>query len=214
MSSKDKRIFDERRCRVCGCTEDDCSACIKKTGHPCHWVDDDLCSACAGNGVPKTGLAGRLRDWMKAQKRPFQQRDIYLALGITDTSERNSVYKAVRDFKRRGEVVQLPPDKRNRRQNTRYRYAQGWKGSQAGSVRPRIYKAMYVAGTFTANDIIRLCQRPGESVSRDWIDKIIRRLRKSGYLNQVGRRPCAHGAGAESIYHVTDRDRFRLEVMG
>ena len=39
-----------RICRVCGCTQDDCSQCIKKTGQPCHWVEDDLCSACQ---IPK-----------------------------------------------------------------------------------------------------------------------------------------------------------------
>ncbi|MDR1278598.1 MAG: hypothetical protein LBK02_07595 [Treponema sp.] len=38
-----------RRCRVCGCTDDDCHQCIEKTGHPCHWVEEDLCSACAGD---------------------------------------------------------------------------------------------------------------------------------------------------------------------
>lgn len=36
-----------RRCRVCGCTDDDCSQCIERTGAPCHWVEPDLCSACA-----------------------------------------------------------------------------------------------------------------------------------------------------------------------
>jgi hypothetical protein len=44
-------IFDEVNapvaCRVCGCTDDDCSGCIAKTGQPCHWVESDLCSACA-----------------------------------------------------------------------------------------------------------------------------------------------------------------------
>lgn len=35
-----------RRCRVCGCTDDDCRQCIKQTGAPCHWVEPDLCSAC------------------------------------------------------------------------------------------------------------------------------------------------------------------------
>ncbi len=35
-----------RKCRKCGCTEDDCSQCIEKTGQPCHWVEEDLCSAC------------------------------------------------------------------------------------------------------------------------------------------------------------------------
>lgn len=37
---------DVRRCRVCGCTEVDCSGCIERTGEPCTWVEQDLCSAC------------------------------------------------------------------------------------------------------------------------------------------------------------------------
>lgn len=36
----------ERRCRNCGCTDMDCSGCIEKTGQPCTWVEQDLCSAC------------------------------------------------------------------------------------------------------------------------------------------------------------------------
>lgn len=35
-----------RRCRVCGCTELNCAQCFVKTGKPCSWVEDDLCSAC------------------------------------------------------------------------------------------------------------------------------------------------------------------------
>ncbi|MFO0887566.1 MAG: hypothetical protein U0790_00305 [Isosphaeraceae bacterium] len=38
---------DVRRCRECGCTDDDCSDCIERTGEPCHWVEANLCSACA-----------------------------------------------------------------------------------------------------------------------------------------------------------------------
>jgi hypothetical protein len=34
-----------RRCRECGCTDEDCSGCIERTGAPCWWVDVDLCSA-------------------------------------------------------------------------------------------------------------------------------------------------------------------------
>ncbi len=37
-------------CRVCGCTDDDCAGCIERTGEPCHWAEDDLCSACANTG--------------------------------------------------------------------------------------------------------------------------------------------------------------------
>lgn len=36
----------DRRCRVCGCTEYDCRQCVEKTGEPCYWVEEDLCSAC------------------------------------------------------------------------------------------------------------------------------------------------------------------------
>ena len=40
--------FDVNRCRQCGCTDDDCSGCVERTGEPCYWVEADLCSACAG----------------------------------------------------------------------------------------------------------------------------------------------------------------------
>jgi hypothetical protein len=35
-----------RRCRVCGCTDEDCTRCVIRTGRACHWVEPDLCSAC------------------------------------------------------------------------------------------------------------------------------------------------------------------------
>lgn len=44
-----QKVIKERGpvCRVCGCTDDDCSQCIEKTGNPCYWIEEDLCSACA-----------------------------------------------------------------------------------------------------------------------------------------------------------------------
>ncbi|HEU4582487.1 MAG TPA: hypothetical protein VFS67_29720 [Polyangiaceae bacterium] len=38
-------------CAVCGCTEEDCSQCVEKTGEPCSWVAPGLCSACADQKV-------------------------------------------------------------------------------------------------------------------------------------------------------------------
>lgn len=38
-----------RTCRVCGCTDDDCLSCVERTGAPCSWVDEDLCSACVSS---------------------------------------------------------------------------------------------------------------------------------------------------------------------
>lgn len=43
-------------CRVCGCTDDDCSQCVERTGEACTWVEPDLCSACAQRqGKKETG---------------------------------------------------------------------------------------------------------------------------------------------------------------
>ena len=158
---------------------------------------------------PKTGLASRMRAWMKAQSRPWTKRDVYLGLGIESPADRSTLRNAVPDFEARGEIILQPPDKRNRRQNiNRYRYNPAWQGGKVGSLKPRILKAMYVSGTFAATDIQRLTD-----LDRSWIDKTVRHLRRSGHLAIVGRRLCAHGAGAEALYHVTDRDKFRLEVM-
>lgn len=38
-------------CRECGCTEQDCAGCIERTGGPCWWVEQDLCSACVPDKV-------------------------------------------------------------------------------------------------------------------------------------------------------------------
>jgi hypothetical protein len=35
-------------CRECGCTDDDCRQCVRRTGRPCSWAEANLCSACAG----------------------------------------------------------------------------------------------------------------------------------------------------------------------
>lgn len=44
-------------CRVCGCTELDCSGCVERTGQPCWWVEPDLCSACSSDELAE--LSGR-----------------------------------------------------------------------------------------------------------------------------------------------------------
>lgn len=159
---------------------------------------------------PKTGLAGRMRAWMRAQEGAFTKRDVYLGIGIDDPRDRATVRRAFGDFVRRGEVILLPPDRRRADAGrvNRYRYNLSWQRAHTGILAPRIYKAMYVSGTWAVTDIVRLTD-----LNRDWIDRVVRRLKSGGYIAQVGRRLCAHGAGAEVLYHVTDRDRFRLEVM-
>jgi hypothetical protein len=40
--------FQSGICRKCGCTDLDCSGCVKRTGFPCRWANAShtLCSAC------------------------------------------------------------------------------------------------------------------------------------------------------------------------
>lgn len=36
------------KCNRCGCTQDDCTQCVLRTGEPCFWIrlSPPLCSAC------------------------------------------------------------------------------------------------------------------------------------------------------------------------
>ncbi|UKY87435.1 hypothetical protein [Elizabethkingia anophelis] len=43
--------MNTKSCRVCGCTEWDCRQCIERTGEPCYWFEEDLCSACAASTI-------------------------------------------------------------------------------------------------------------------------------------------------------------------
>ena len=49
---------EKRKCRICGCTDGDCRQCVEKTGMPCHWVEEDLCSACKTTVVSFTSIKG------------------------------------------------------------------------------------------------------------------------------------------------------------
>ncbi len=39
--------MDNQKCKICGCTDDNCLQCIEKTGGPCYWFAPNFCSACA-----------------------------------------------------------------------------------------------------------------------------------------------------------------------
>jgi PRTRC genetic system protein E len=59
---------NKRKCRVCGCTEDNCQHCIEKTGEPCHWVEDDLCSACVDINNAETIIENIPQELSEAEK--------------------------------------------------------------------------------------------------------------------------------------------------
>ena len=66
-------IFDLRKCRVCGCTEDDCECCITRTGSPCHWVEYDLCSACETNPNHKENPMSKIGDKISEALQRFEE---------------------------------------------------------------------------------------------------------------------------------------------
>jgi hypothetical protein len=47
---------DSWKCFFCGCTNDNCSACIEATGVPCSWVGPNQCSACVEREIDLQGL--------------------------------------------------------------------------------------------------------------------------------------------------------------
>jgi len=49
---------EKKKCRVCGCTDDDCRQCVEKTGKPCYWVKSDLCSTCKTTVISLSSIKG------------------------------------------------------------------------------------------------------------------------------------------------------------
>ncbi len=149
--------------------------------------------------IPKTGLARRMREWMRGRTRPFTLGALGKALGTGGGSARKRAARALRDFAARGEVV---------RAGSAFRYNPGWRRKQTGVILPRILKAMYLSVTFTAAEIVRLSGAGDKSHA----GKTIRRLRRAGFVGVSGRRPLT-GGGAENIYTIADRVKFRTDLM-
>lgn len=164
--------------------------------------------------IRKTMLAQRMRGWMRARggsvgDRRFYSRELYEAMSLPPGPERQKARNALTDFLLRGEVTFRFNRKRKRRH---YLYNLTWRRALKGKINRKIFKAMYVSSSFAVTDIVRLVGIKKQK-ERNWTDKVVRRLIKEGYLQQVSRRLCAHGSGAEKVYRVVDRDKFNLELM-
>ncbi len=62
------RLLPEGTCSICGCTDNDCTECIERTGKPCSWITPILCSACLN--IPareKFALIARSREKLQTQ---------------------------------------------------------------------------------------------------------------------------------------------------
>lgn len=76
----------QRTCRVCGCTDLDCSQCIEKTGVRCNWVEKDLCSACVPAQVTETRAPEQINSSINSNDMNFFQQ--LAAAGKVDLSLR------------------------------------------------------------------------------------------------------------------------------
>lgn len=161
--------------------------------------------------IPKTGLADVIREWMKSRtgtkaQRRFTIAQMCTALNISEGKDHQAASCTLTDFIHRGEVESYTTAKHNRRQ---FIHVDDWKKVLKGKINKKVYKAMYVSQTFAVTD---LCRLTGIK-DRNYFDKVVRQLKRDNYITQVQRRLCSHGAGAENVYHITDRDKFKLELM-
>ena len=161
--------------------------------------------------IPKTGLAAQMRGWMADRSYKFTAAHVCEALEIKPGAARDRVYKALADFVQRGEVVPLGNDRRCKVPLSWFAYNPSWHRVDNGVLNRRIYKATRLISfrePFTVADI----QRSTQSEDRNWIDKIVGKLIKSGHLRLEAERKLPQG-GREKFYRVIDTDRFLLEVM-
>ena len=148
-------------------------------------------------------LASRMRAEMSGRKKPFRSVEIARALGLAPGPEREKATKAMQDFLARGEVRRVGPG---------LYVCQGVGIKRPAPMKRKVLKAMYVTGRWTTGEILKLVA-PEIKISKDYIQRITAALRSAGLVEVLGtqKRPAAYGI--ESIYRITDRDRFRREVM-
>jgi len=154
------------------------------------------------NGPAKTGLAGRIRAELKTWIRPGSRSRLYRACGMEHGQARQILRRVLRDFEARGEIARTP--------SGLIKYNHAWKRSDKSPLKDKMLRAMYVQNRdFASTDIRRLVP----DAEKTHVEKTIRRLLADGHLQRVGRRLCAHGIGAEWLYIIPDRVRFRMDVM-
>ncbi len=148
----------------------------------------------------KTGLAKRMRAWMKTARKPFSPKHVCDGLGIDDVSERDRVRCSVSNFVKRGEIT--------RASCGGYIYNHDWKHGRKSPLKAIVLKTIHVFNKpFTASDIKAYCDAP----TVNYVQKIILKLLRGGYVKQAGRRQCK--GGMELLYSVSSPSRYRTEVL-
>lgn len=147
---------------------------------------------------PKTGLAARMRAWMRSCNQPYTYHELYD--GLSGAVPMSQIKSAMSNFVARGEVERMP--------NGRWRYNHEWRNLRVMNVERRIYKAMYITPQWSVNDIIRLV-----SAGQSYVYRIVARLRATNVVEQVGVRSMSPRPGSEYVYRVRHREQFRKEYV-
>lgn len=151
----------------------------------------------------KTGLAGRIREVLKNRRNAISPTGIAQTLNIPPGPGRAAVWDALKDCQRRGEIEKT--------EKGRFRYNRAYRKPTKGRLRQIVLKAVYVSiSNFSTSNI----QRLSDIEDKHYIQRIFRELLVDGYIMRVGRKRCDNGKGAERVYSIRDRAKFRLELMG
>ena len=122
----------------------------------------------------------------KFSRKAFIPREVAEALGIPPGKEREKVGIALKDFRKRGEVVRLP--------NGKYRYIGGElkHGCPKPRFKLRIAKAIYFQKVFTLTEIAALAEANYWTVqrfiarNREWFEEVGKK-RLAGEMHKVYR---------------------------
>ena len=150
--------------------------------------------------VPKTGLAKRMREVLRERfsKRPFYPREVAEVLGIPAGKEREKVAIALKDFRKRGEVVRLADGK--------YRYVGGelrYGGKPRFKI--RIARAIYYQRVFTVVEVARIAQAKTDTVRRFILRHAREFVAEAGVKRERGR--------VYKVYRLTREDEFYRQFV-
>jgi len=169
----------------------------------------------------KAGLPARMREWMSGQPGPFGFNSMCTGLGIHQGPVRQYIFRMLEAFVDRGEVqtddrkTTVEAVLRLMMKGTKispYCYNHSWRRPSDAPMKKRILRSMRLISfrePFSEADVQDLASAP----ERSYVDLLIRKLVKENYVHRVGIRACPHGVGKESLYRVTDLNRFRVDLL-
>lgn len=167
-------------------------------------------------GKSKTGLTAKMRGWMQDIRTPFSAGAIFVALADKaivagqSPAPRKKILKCLEQFRARGEIIFLQKIPGRGGGINFYRYAAPPRPpGRRGAGISRICKAVYICITFTVAEVAQLA----ECRDYTYAARVIRCLERGGLIKKIGIRKNRGGAGNANLYHVPDRDRYKLEVL-